>query len=314
MYAVLARTGEGAAALGLSMFLVPADTPGVRIEPADLVAPRAFGHLHLDGVRLGADALLGRSGGGFAIALEVLDRFRMTVGAAAVGFARRAAHSALRHTRSRAIYGSRLSDLGTVRAALADMDVRLNAAGLLVARAAWEADRESRYQKHSAIAKLYATEAAQSVVDDCVQMFGAAGLVADTITERLYRQIRSLRIYEGASEVQRDVIAARWTCDALSNAARSSTLTVSRERTHRARPEPHHRGDRRRSVPVLRRPGRRPPVRPRRGPGPVGGRGCRVRHGGARRTRPSGTPAGGAGTAGHRRHTRRGRVRPSWSG
>ncbi|MET8152158.1 acyl-CoA dehydrogenase family protein [Actinoplanes sp. NPDC049668] len=207
VYAVLARTGEGAAALGLSMFLVPADTPGLRVEPADLVAPRAFGHLHLDGVRLGADALLGRSGGGFAIALEVLDRFRMTVGAAAVGFARRAAHSALRHTRTRAIYGSRLGDLGTVRAALADMDVRLNAAGLLVARAAWEADRESRYQRHSAIAKLYATEAAQSVVDDCVQMFGAAGLVADSITERLYRQIRSLRIYEGASEVQRDVIA-----------------------------------------------------------------------------------------------------------
>lgn len=207
VYVVLARTGEGAAALGLSMFLVPANTPGVRIESAELIAPRAFGSVHLEQVCLGEEALLGRAGGGFAVALEVLDRFRMTVGAAAVGFARRAAHSAVRHTRSRMAYGSRLADLGTVRATLANMDVGLNAAGLLVARAAWEADHAARYQRHSAIAKLYATEAAQSIVDDCLQMFGAAGLVADSITERLYRQIRSLRIYEGASEVQREIIA-----------------------------------------------------------------------------------------------------------
>lgn len=207
VYVVLARTGEGAAALGLSMFLVPATTPGLWVESAELIAPRAFGSVHLEQVRLGEEALLGRVGGGFAIALEVLDQFRMTVGAAALGFARRAAHSAIRHTRSRMVYGGRLADLGTVRAVLADMDVGLNAAGLLVARAAWEADQGGRYQRHSAIAKLYATESAQSIVDDCVQMFGAAGLVADSITERLYRQVRSLRIYEGASEVQREIIA-----------------------------------------------------------------------------------------------------------
>lgn len=207
LYAVLARTGDGGGALGLSMFLVPADAPGVRAEPVDVLAPRAFAHLHLDGVRLGGDALLGRCGGGFPIALDVLDRFRMTVGAAAVGFARRALHAALRHTRQRAIYGGRLADLGTVRARLADMDVRLHAAALLVARAAWEADQDLRYERASAMAKLHATEAAQTIVDDCVQLFGAAGLVGDSVPERLYRQIRSLRIYEGASEVQRDVIA-----------------------------------------------------------------------------------------------------------
>jgi acyl-CoA dehydrogenase len=207
VYAVLARTGEGGGALGLSMFLVPAGATGLRTEAIDVVAPRTFAHVHLDGVRVGPDALLGRAGGGFPIAVDILDRFRMTVGAAALGFARRAAHAALVHTRRREIYGGRLAELDTVRATLAEMDVRLNAAALLVARAAWEADRDGRYVRHSAIAKLYATEAAQRVVDDCVQLFGAAGLVADSVPERLYRQIRSLRIYEGASEVQRSVIA-----------------------------------------------------------------------------------------------------------
>ncbi|MFV2104315.1 acyl-CoA dehydrogenase family protein [Micromonospora sp. LOL_024] len=207
LYAVLARTGQNTGALGLSMFLVPATTPGVRVEPVDVLAPRAFAHVHLNGVRLPGDALLGRPGGGFPIAVEVLDLFRMTVGGAAVGFARRATHAALGHSRRRQIYGGRLADLGTVRATLADMEVQLTAAALLVARAAWEADRGTRPARHSATAKLYATEAAQRIVDDCVQLFGAAGLVADSVPERLYRQIRSLRIYEGASEVQRAVIA-----------------------------------------------------------------------------------------------------------
>lgn len=207
VYCVLARTGEGAGALGLSAFLVPAGTPGIRVEPVGVLAPRAFAHLHFDDVRVPADALLGRSGAGFEIAMEVLDRFRMTVGAAAVGFARRAAHAALVHTRERRIYGGRLADLATVRATLADIEVQLDAAALLVARAAWDADRGARYVRQSAIAKLYATESAQQVVDACVQLFGAAGLVTDSVPERLYRQIRSLRIYEGASEVQRAVIA-----------------------------------------------------------------------------------------------------------
>ena len=208
VYCVIARTGEGAGPLGLSALLVPADTPGVRVEPVALTAPRPFAHLHFDGVRLPADALLGRAGGGFPIAMEVLDRFRMTVGAAALGFARRAADAALTHARRRRIYGGRLLDLATTRAALADVEVKLNAAALLVARAAWEADRDNgRYPRYSSAAKLYATEAAQEIVDTCVQLHGAAGLVSGSLPERLYRQIRSLRVYEGASEVQRAIIA-----------------------------------------------------------------------------------------------------------
>jgi acyl-CoA dehydrogenase len=208
LFLVLARTGEGPGALGLSMLLVPADAPGVRVEPVDLIAPRAFGHVHLHDVRVPPGSLIGRPGRGFPIAIDVLDRFRMTVGAAALGFARRAAAATLAHCRRRRIYGGPLVELPTVRAALADIDVKLNAAALLVARAAWEADHgTARWAKHSSIAKLYSTEAAGEVVDACVQLFGAAGLVAGSLPERLYRQIRSLRIYEGASDIQRAVIA-----------------------------------------------------------------------------------------------------------
>lgn len=205
LYCVIARTGEGPGALGLSAFLVESGAPGLTVEPVPMIAPRALGHLHL------ADTpgeLLGRPGGGFPIAIDVLDRFRVTVGAAALGFARRAADAALAHARHRRIYGGRLFDLPTVRAAAADVDVKLNAAALLVARAAWEADQgNARWPKHSATAKLYATESAQQVVDACVQLYGAAGLVAGALPERLYRQIRSLRLYEGASEVLRTVVA-----------------------------------------------------------------------------------------------------------
>jgi acyl-CoA dehydrogenase len=205
---VLARTGEGPGALGLTAFLVPGDTPGLRREPVELIAPRAFAHLHFDGCVLPADAVLGRPGGGFPVAMEVLDRFRMTVGAAALGFARHAADAALARARDRRVYGGTLLDLPTVRATLADVEVKLQAAALLVARAAWEADvGNRRYARHSSIAKLYATESAQEIVDACVQVFGAAGLVAGSVTERLYRQVRSLRIYEGPSEVQKAVIA-----------------------------------------------------------------------------------------------------------
>ncbi|MFK0289905.1 acyl-CoA dehydrogenase family protein [Streptomyces sp. NPDC090442] len=209
VYTVIARTGPGPGALGLSAFLVPSDTLGLRVEPVSMIAPRALGHLVLEDCALPPDALLGRRGGGFPIAMEVLDRFRMTVGAAALGFARRAADAALARARERPMQGGKLFDLPTVRAAFADMEVQLDAAALLVARSAWEIDRGSRrYARHSSVAKLYATEAAQQVVDSAVQVFGAAGLVRDSLLERLYRQIRSLRIYEGSSEVQRAIIAA----------------------------------------------------------------------------------------------------------
>ncbi|WP_018656879.1 acyl-CoA dehydrogenase family protein [Actinomadura flavalba] len=205
---VIARTGEGPGALGLTAFLVPADTPGLRAEPIDFIAPRSFARLEFTGCRVPADAVLGRPGGGFVVAMDVLEQVRMTVGAAAAGLARRALEAALEHARAREIYGGRLFDVPAVRTSLADLDVRLSAAALLVGRAAWEADRGGRgVGARSAAAKLYATEAAQEIVDGAVQVFGAAGLVPGAVTERLYRQVRSLRIYEGTSEVLRSTIA-----------------------------------------------------------------------------------------------------------
>ncbi|WP_268822936.1 acyl-CoA dehydrogenase family protein [Yinghuangia soli] len=208
LFVVVARTGDGPGPLGLSALLVPADTPGLTVEPLEAVAPRSFGHLVFDECPVPADAVLGRPGKGFIVALDLLERFRMTVGAAAVGFARRAADAALAHTRSRQAYGGTLFDLQLVKASLADMEIRLNASALLVARAAWECDRGGRgFGRHSGIAKVYATEAAQEIVDAAVQLSGAAGVVKGGVPERLYRQIRSLRIYEGASDVLRLAIA-----------------------------------------------------------------------------------------------------------
>jgi acyl-CoA dehydrogenase len=206
---LVARTGEGPGVLGLTAFLVPATNPGVAArERITTIAPRAFAHLRFDDCLVPADSVLGRPGGGFVVAMDLLERFRMTVGAAAVGFARRAADAALAHARNRPIYDGRLFDLPTVKATFADIEVKLNAAALLVARAAWEADRGSRrLSKHSSIAKLYATEAAQEIVDASVQICGAAGLVRNSVTERLYREIRALRIYEGTSEIQKKIIA-----------------------------------------------------------------------------------------------------------
>ncbi|WP_030200950.1 acyl-CoA dehydrogenase family protein [Streptomyces sp. NRRL S-87] len=208
VFVVVARTGEGPGPLGLSALLVPADTPGLRVEPVDATAPRSFGHLSFEDCRLPAGALLGRAGRGFVVAVDLLERFRTTVGAAALGFARRAFDTALAHTRSRQAYGATLFDLQLVKGRLADMEIELNAASLLVARAAWETDRGSRsFARHSNMAKVHATEAAQQIVDSAVQLLGAAGIVRDGVTERLYRQIRSLRIYEGSTDVLRMAVA-----------------------------------------------------------------------------------------------------------
>ncbi|MGW1616082.1 acyl-CoA dehydrogenase family protein [Streptomyces sp. NPDC002285] len=208
LFVIVARTGEGPGPLGLTALLVPADTPGLRVEPLDAIAPRSFGHLVLENCRLPAESVLGRPGQGFIIAMDLLERFRMTVAAAALGFARRAADTALAHTRNRRAYGATLFDLQLVKASLADMEVRLNASALLTARAAWECDRGGRgFARHSNIAKVYATEAAQETVDAAVQLFGAAGVVQDGVPERLYRQIRSLRIYEGSTDVLRLAVA-----------------------------------------------------------------------------------------------------------
>lgn len=222
VYVVIARTGGAPGALGLTAFLVPADTPGVRVgRRLDALAPRSFAHLDFEDCRVPADAVLGKPGKGFVIAMDLLERFRMTVGAAALGFARRAADTALARARTRSVGGAKLIDLQLTQASLADMDVQLNAAALLVARAAWEADRGSRrFARHSGIAKLYATEEAQRIVDTAVQLLGASGVVKDSVTERLYRQIRALRIYEGTSEVMRLTIAGTLDTRRAARAAR----------------------------------------------------------------------------------------------
>ncbi|MGW2662890.1 acyl-CoA dehydrogenase family protein [Nocardia tengchongensis] len=207
VFCVIARTG-GAGPFGLTAFLIPAATPGLRVYPIDMIAPRSMARVVFEDCHVPADAVLGGLGGGFVVVMDLLERFRMTVGAAAVGFGRRAADTALDHARGRKAYGGTLFDLPTVRASLADAEVTLHASALLVARAAWDADRGApRFATQGAIAKLYATEAAQGIVDAAVQICGAAGLVKDAPTERLYRQIRSLRLYEGASEVLRATIA-----------------------------------------------------------------------------------------------------------
>lgn len=207
---VIARTGEGPGALGLTAFLVPGGSPGLRVgERIAAIAPRAFAHLEFEDCFVAEDCVLGRPGQGFVVAMDMLERFRMTVGAAAVGYARRAADAALSWARNRPMGEGRLFDLPTIRTTFADIEVKLNAAALLVARAAWETDNGSRrFSKHSSIAKVYATEVAQEIVDTAVQVFGAAGLVRDSVPERLYRQVRALRIYEGTTEVQKTVIAA----------------------------------------------------------------------------------------------------------
>ncbi|MFE5210172.1 acyl-CoA dehydrogenase family protein [Streptomyces sp. NPDC056600] len=208
VFVVVARTGTAPGALGLTTFLVPRSTPGLEVLPLEPLAPRSFAHLSFTGCRLPADAVLGRPGRGFVVAMDLLERFRMTVGAAALGFARRAADTALARARTRRVAGGLLADQQLTKAVLADMEVSLDAAALLVARAAWEADRGNRrFAHHSNIAKLHATEEAQRVVDSAVQLLGASGLVRDSVTERLYRQIRSLRVYEGTSEVLRLAIA-----------------------------------------------------------------------------------------------------------
>lgn len=204
---VLARTGDGPGPLGLTAFLVECAVPGFAATPLGAIAPRSWAELTFTDVRVGPEAVLGRRGQGLVVTLDVLGRARATVAAAAVGFARHAYRLALDHARTRRAYGRRLADLQLVRSSLAGMDVKLSAASLLTARAAWATDRDLDHGKHSSTAKLYGTEAAGEIVDGAVQLFGAAGLVSGSAVERLYRQVRSLRIYEGSSEVIEMTIA-----------------------------------------------------------------------------------------------------------
>jgi acyl-CoA dehydrogenase len=204
---VLARTGDGPGPLGLTTFLVECGAPGLTAEPIGAIAPRSWAELTFTDFHVGADAVLGERAQGLVVALDVLERARATVAAAAIGFGRRAFRLALDHARTRKAYRGRLVDLQLVKASLAGMDVKLSAASLLTARAAWAIDADLDHAKHSSTAKLHATEAAGEIVDGAVQIFGAAGLVSGSAIERLYRQIRSLRVYEGSSAVLEMTIA-----------------------------------------------------------------------------------------------------------
>jgi acyl-CoA dehydrogenase len=208
-YTLFARTGEEPGAKGLSAFLVDAGTPGLAVSGRiDVIAPHPLASLRLTGCRIPQSRLLGAPGRGFAIAMTVLDVFRSTVGAAALGFARRALDEALGRSGTRMLFGAPLGDLQLTQARLADMAVDVDAAALLVYRAAWTKDQgAARITREAAMAKLFATEAAQRVVDSAVQLFGGLGVVSGHPVETLYREVRALRIYEGASEVQKLVIA-----------------------------------------------------------------------------------------------------------
>jgi acyl-CoA dehydrogenase len=207
-YCVFARTGGGTGAKGISAFVVPADSAGVVIaERIDVIAPHPLARIELRACRLPAHALLGAEGEGFKLAMRTLDIFRASVAAAAVGFARRALHEALGRVRARPMFGGTLADLQLTQARLGDMATAVDAAALLTYRAAWLRDvRGLRTTREAAMAKLAATESAQQVIDAAVQMHGGLGITRGQVVERLYREIRALRIYEGATEVQQLII------------------------------------------------------------------------------------------------------------
>ena len=209
VYVVFARTGEAPGAKGLSAFLVPADSKGLKVaERIDVMAPHPLALLRFENVEIPEGALIGKPGDGFKIAMSVLDVFRSTVGAAALGFARRALDETLTRVKERKVGGAPLADLQMVQGHIADMALDIDASALLIYRAAWTKDMgQPRITREASMAKLNATEAAQRVIDMAVQLHGGDGVRHGTVVERLYREIRALRIYEGASDVQRVIIA-----------------------------------------------------------------------------------------------------------
>jgi acyl-CoA dehydrogenase len=208
-YVLFARTGEAPGAKGVSAFIVDRDAAGLDDrERIEVIAPHPLATLRFTDVRLPDSALLGERGRGFAQAMATLDVFRTTVGAAALGFARRALDEATRRALSRRLGSGTLADNAITQSKLAEMVLDVETSALLVYRAAWLRDvRGVRNSREAALAKLHATDSAQSVIDKAVQLFGGLGVTRGVPVERLYREIRALRIYEGASEVQKVVIA-----------------------------------------------------------------------------------------------------------
>ncbi|GES44354.1 acyl-CoA dehydrogenase [Rhizobium dioscoreae] len=209
VYTVFARTGEAPGTRGISAFVVFADDPGFSIaERIEVIAPHPLATIRFHNCRIPASRRLGASGEGFKIAMRTLDIFRASVAAAGLGFARRALDESLAHARSRPMFGAALADLQLTQAALGDMATGIDAAALLTYRAAWRRDvQRLPTTREAAMAKMTATETAQNVIDRAVQLFGGRGVKSGEITEKLYREIRALRIYEGATEVQKLIIA-----------------------------------------------------------------------------------------------------------
>ncbi len=210
-YTVFAKTGEAPGTRGISAFVVDADTVGLEInERIEVIAPHPLARIRFNQCRIPITQQIGSGGEGFKMAMATLDIFRSTVGAAALGFARHAMHEALNRTKSRQMFGAPMSKLQLIQAKLGEMSLDIDASSLLIYRAAWTKDKGAeRITKEAAMAKLFATEAAQRVIDEAVQIFGGSGVVSGFPVEQLYREIRALRIYEGASEVQKLIIAAQ---------------------------------------------------------------------------------------------------------
>jgi acyl-CoA dehydrogenase len=208
-YVVFVRTGEDGGAKGLSAFVVDADTPGLTVaERIETIAPHPLATLRFDGVRVPVANRLGLPGEGFKVAMATLDIFRSTVGAAALGFARRALHETIERAATRKLFGAPLGELQMTQAAIAESACDVDASALLIYRAAWAKDQgAARVTREAAMAKMFATEAAQSVIDRAVQLHGGLGVTKGVEVEKLYREVRALRIYEGATEVQKIVIA-----------------------------------------------------------------------------------------------------------
>jgi len=207
-YVLFARTGEAPGARGISAFIVDATCAGFQIaERIDVIAPHPLARLRLKNCRIPVSQRIGEPGQGFKVAMATLDVFRTSVAAAALGFARRAMQEALQRATSRHMFGHTLADFQLTQAKLADMATDIDAAALLTYRAAWLRDQGLAVTKEAAMAKMTATETAQRVIDAALQMFGGQGVVSQQPVERLYREIRALRIYEGATEVQQMIIA-----------------------------------------------------------------------------------------------------------
>jgi|TARA_R110002096_G_scaffold257381_1_gene450884 acyl-CoA dehydrogenase len=208
-YVLFVRTGEAPGAKGLSAMILDADTEGLEItERIEVIAPHPLATIRFNNCKIPKEKLLGAAGSGFKASMATLDIFRSTVGAAALGFARRALSDAVERTQNRHLFGAPLNNLQLVQGMLAESAVDVDTSALLIYRAAWTRDTtDRRVTREAAMAKMHATETAQNVIDKAVQIFGGMGVVSGIKVEELYREIRALRIYEGATEVQKVIIA-----------------------------------------------------------------------------------------------------------